>query len=89
MGTILVIVIASLTILLVVVGIQVILMISDARKSLKKLNAILEDSVWGGGLLRPEKLSGVLEFFGRNKNMKKHGDGDLRDVSTPERGEGD
>lgn len=66
-------VIVALTILLVVVGVQVILIIVDLRKALKRLNAILEDSILGGGLIRPDKLTGVLELFRRGKKMGSHG----------------
>ncbi len=68
--TLLIVVVVSLTLLLFVVGIQVFLMITDLRKSVKRLNAILEDSVLGGGLIRPEKLTGVLEMFRKKKKNK-------------------
>lgn len=71
--TLLIIVIISLTILLVFVGIQVTLVILDLRKAIKRLNNILEDAIMGGGLLRPEKLTGVLEFFRKNKDTGTHG----------------
>lgn len=66
---ILIIVVVSLTVLLVVVGIQVILIIKDLRRSVKRLNSILEDSVLGGGLIRPDKLTGVIEMFRENKKL--------------------
>lgn len=69
----LVFVVVSLTILLVVVGIQVVLVIVDLRKAVKRLNSILEDSILGGGLIRPEKLTGVLEMFRKNKKMEELG----------------
>lgn len=65
--TILSVVIVSLTLLLVVVGVQVIFIITEARRAIKKLNSLLDDSLIGGGLLRPEKLTGVLEMFKRRK----------------------
>ncbi len=68
---ILIIVVVSLTTLLVFVGIQVILIIKDLRKAVKKLNSILEDSMWGGGLLRPDKLLGIVEMFREKKHLKK------------------
>lgn len=73
--TILVVVIVVLSLLLVVVGVQVFLIILDLRKAVKRLNAILEDSILGGGLIRPEKLTGVLEIIrkGRNKETKEQG----------------
>jgi hypothetical protein len=71
--TLLVIVIISLTVLLVVVGIQVMLIIIDLRRAIKRLNSILEDAILGGGLIRPEKLTGVLELLHRNKKMETHG----------------
>ncbi len=67
------IVIIPLTALLVVVGVQVILIIMDLRKAVKRLNSLLEDSIIGGGLIRPDKLTGVLELI-KNK-LKKRGDG--------------
>lgn len=64
---ILIIVVVSLTVLLIAVGIQVFLIVLDLRRAVSKLNALLEDSVIGGGLIRPEKLTGVLEFFKKRK----------------------
>lgn len=71
----LVIVVVSLTVLLVIVGIQVILIIVDLRRAVKRLNSLLEDSVLGGGLIRPEKLTGVFEFIKRKGKMEKIGEG--------------
>ncbi len=68
--TLLAIVIVALTILLVIVGVQVILILIDLRRSIKRLNSILEDSVIGGGLLRPEKLTGILEMFRKRKKLE-------------------
>lgn len=70
----LVIVIISLTTLLLIVGVQVMLIIYDVRKSLKRLNTILEDAILGGGLIRPEKLTGILELFRKNKKLESHGE---------------
>lgn len=66
-------VVVSLTTLLVIVGAQVILVIIDLRRALKRLNCILEDSILGGGLIRPEKLTGVIEILRRSKKIKEHG----------------
>ena len=66
----LVIVVISLTALLVVVGIQVLLIIVDLRKAIKRLNSILEDAILGGGLIRPEKLTGLIEIIKRNKKLE-------------------
>ena len=70
--TLLVIVVVILTVLLALVGVQVILIILDLRKGIKKINTILDDSILGGGLIRPEKLSGILELFrkGKKNEMK-------------------
>lgn len=70
---VLIFVVSSLTILLLVVGVQVILIILDLRKAVKRLNSILEDSILGGGLIRPEKLTGIVEIIRKNKKMEKHG----------------
>lgn len=70
-------VIVSLTVLLAVVGIQVILILNDLRRAVKRLNNILDDSIIGGGLLRPDKLTGILEFFRNRKKVEKHGDGEV------------
>ena len=77
--TLLVVVIVILTLLLLIVGVQVILIIVDLRKALKRLNSLLEDSIWGGGLIRPEKLTGILEFFKKKKKgmMEKRGEGGI------------
>jgi len=69
----LVIVVVCLTLLLVVVGVQVMLVIIDLRKSIKRLNSILEDAILGGGLIRPEKLTSVLEILRKNKKLETHG----------------
>ena len=58
--TLLVVVVISLTVLLMVVGVQVMLVIIDLRRAVKRLNSILEDAILGGGLIRPDKLSSVL-----------------------------
>lgn len=73
--TLLIVVVITLTLLLGIVGIQVFLVIVDLRKSIKRLNSILEDAILGGGLIRPEKLTGVLEMFGKNKKMETKGQG--------------
>ncbi len=69
---ILVIVIVVLSTLLVFVGIQVTLIILDLRRAVKRLNAILEDAILGGGLIKPQKLSGIVELFKKGK-MDTHG----------------
>ncbi len=71
--TLLIIVVISLTVLLLVVGVQVMLIIIDLRKAIKRLNSILEDAILGGGLIRPEKLTGVLELLHKNKKLETHG----------------
>jgi len=71
--TLLIVVVISLTILLVIVGIQVFLVIVDLRKSIKRLNSILEDAILGGGLIRPAKITSVLELLKKNKNLQTHG----------------
>lgn len=69
----LVIVVVSLTLLLVIVGVQVMLIIIDLRRAIKRLNSILEDAILGGGLIRPEKLTSVLEILKKNKTLQSHG----------------
>ena len=71
--TLLVVVVISLTLLLVVVGVQVMLIIVDLRRAIKRLNSILEDAILGGGLIRPEKLTSVLEILHKNKRLETHG----------------
>ena len=71
--TLLIIVVITLTVLLVIVGIQVLFIILDLRKSIKRLNSILEDAILGGGLIRPEKLTGLMEMMRKNKTMTTHG----------------
>jgi hypothetical protein len=73
--TLLVIVIVCLTTLLLVVGLQVLLIILDLRKAIKRLNSILEDAILGGGLIRPEKLTGIVEILRRTKKLETHGEG--------------
>ena len=64
--------------LLVIVGVQVVLILIDAKKAIKRLNTILDDSVIGGGLIRPEKLTGILEMFRRKKKVEKRGEGEVK-----------
>ena len=74
------VVIVSLTVLLIVVGIQVVLVFMDLRKTLKRLNSILEDSILGGGLIRPDKLTGILELFKKGKKLISRGQGDFHET---------
>ncbi len=71
--TLLIVVVIALTFLLVVVGIQVMLIIVDLRRAVKRLNSILEDSILGGGLIRPEKLTSVMEILHKGKKIETHG----------------
>ena len=71
------VVVIILTILLTVAGIQVILVIIDLRRAIKRLNSVLEDAVLGGGLIRPEKLTGILEMFKRGKKNKLNKKGNI------------
>lgn len=67
----------SLTILFLIVGIQVFLVIADLRQAIKRLNNILEDAILGGGLIKPEKLTGVIEMLKKNKKIESHGENNL------------
>ena len=78
------VVIVTLTILLAIVGVQVILIIVDLRKTMKRLNSILEDALLGAGLIRPEKLTGILEFLKRKKKLEKRGEGETHYPMPPE-----
>ena len=71
--TLLIVVVISLTFLLVVVGVQVMLIIVDLRKAIKRLNSILEDAILGGGLIRPDKLTSVMEILHKGKKLETHG----------------
>ncbi len=75
----LIVVIVALTSLLAVIGVQVILMIADLRRALRRVNSILEDSIIGGGLIRPDKLTGILEFLKGKKKLLKRGEGEFRE----------
>ena len=79
----LVFVVVALTVLLVIVGIQVILVIVDLRRSVKRLNSILEDALLGGGLIRPEKITGILEIFKRRKKLKTREQGYFQQPPPP------
>jgi len=70
----LIIVVITLTVLLVVVGAQVVFIILDLRKAVKRLNSILEDAILGGGLIRPDKLTGIMEILKKNKTLQTHGE---------------
>ena len=71
--TLLVVVVITLTLLLIIVGAQVLLIIIDLRRAIKRLNSILEDAILGGGLIRPEKLTGVIEILRKTKKLETHG----------------
>lgn len=71
--TLLTVVVVCLSLLLLVVGVQVMLIIIDLRKAIKRLNSILEDAILGGGLIRPEKLTSVMEILRKNKKLETHG----------------
>lgn len=62
------IVVIVLTLLLIVVGVEVLLVIMDLRRSVRRLNNILEDTLLGGGLIRPDKLTSLLDFFRKKKD---------------------
>lgn len=70
---ILIVVIVLLATLLLFVGIQVVMIIVELRKAIKRLNAILDDAILGGGLIKPHKLSGIVELLRKGK-MRSHGD---------------
>lgn len=71
--TLLIIVVVSLTILLIVVGVQVLFIILDLRRALKRLNSLMDDAILGGGLIRPDKLTSIFEMFRKKKNIETHG----------------
>lgn len=73
------VVIVSLTLLLIIVGVQVVLIFVDLRRALKRLNSILEDAILGGGLIRPEKLTGILEMFRKRKRVQTREKGNLQE----------
>ncbi len=66
--TVLTIVVIALALLFIIVGVQVTLVIFELRKSIRRLNTILEDAVLGGGLIRPDKLTSIIEFFRGKKS---------------------
>ncbi len=72
---ILTVVVIALTILLSFVGVQVVLMIVDLRRAIKRLNSLLGDSVLGGGLIQPDKLTKVMEMLRRGKRVEERGQG--------------
>lgn len=71
--TLLIVVVVTLTVLLAIVGVQVFLIIIDLRRAVKRLNNILEDAILGGGLIKPDKLTGIIEMIRKNKNITSHG----------------
>ncbi len=72
--TLLTVVVIALTILLIVIGTQIFMVIRDLRRMMRRINSILEDSIIGGGLIRPDKLTSVLELFRKKKGMQTHGE---------------
>lgn len=73
------VVIVSLTVLLIIVGVQVIFIMVGLRRVIKRINSILEDSILGGGLIRPEKLTGILEMIRRRKKVETREQGNLQE----------
>ncbi len=73
---VLIIVVTVLTVLLLIVGVQVILVIMDLRRSVKRMNSILEDAILGGGLIKPEKITSIVGMFKRQKEVEKMGMGE-------------
>lgn len=73
--TILIVVVIALTVLLIIVGVQVVMIILDMRRALRRLNSLLDDAILGGGLIRPDKLTGIMEMFRKKKKMTPHGTG--------------
>lgn len=62
------IVVISLTLLLIFVGFQVLLVIMDMRRAIKRLNNILEDALLGGGMLKADKITSIVDFFRKKKD---------------------
>ncbi len=77
------VVIVSLTLLLLIVGVQVILIFIDLRRALKRLNNLLEDAILGGGLIRPEKLTGIIEMFRKRKKTETREQGSFQEEPPP------
>lgn len=75
--TLLIIIVVALTVLLIVVGFQVLMVILDLRRAVGRLNSLLGDSIIGGGLLDPHKLTGIVEMVGRKKKIETHGESRL------------
>jgi hypothetical protein len=75
--TLLIVVVVSLTLLLLVVGIQVLMVILDLRRAVSRLNNLLGDALIGGGLIDTDKLTGIVEMVGRKKKMETHGESRL------------
>jgi len=73
----LLVVVVSLSLLLFIIGVQVLLIVIDLRRALKRINSILDDSILGGGLIRPDKLTGILEMFRRKKKVERRGEGEV------------
>lgn len=67
-------VVISLTLLLMVVGVQVLIILLDLKKATRRLNSILGDSIIGGGLIEPKILTGFIEMLKKNKKMQSHGE---------------
>lgn len=76
--TLLVVIVVSLTLLLLVVGLQVLMVILDLRRAVRRLNSLLGDSIIGGGLIDPDKLTGIVEMVGRKKKMETHGENQFK-----------
>lgn len=72
--TLLIVVVVALTLLLIIVGVQVLFIILELRQAIKRLNSILDDAILGGGLIRPGKLTGVLEMLRKGRKMETHGE---------------
>lgn len=73
---VLVIVVITFTVMIVIIGTQVVLILKDIRKAVKRYNSILEDTVLGGGLIKPGKLFGFMELTKKGKKLKDRGSRD-------------
>ena len=63
----LIIIVVVLALFLIAASFQLIMILIDLRRAVKRLNSILDDSVLGGGLLRPEKITKIFQFLRKKR----------------------
>ncbi len=68
MQFILIFVIVSLSVLLLVIGWQIVVLIFDIKKTIKKLNQVLDEALTGKKILESGRLKAIFEILKTKKS---------------------